>query len=457
MASRQSFLADDFRETPYWWEAWQPHDRDPMDVSRETHTAIVGAGYAGLCCALELARSGESVTVLEAGLPGSGASTLSGGQVTGGVNVGKSMKAGSTHDPARLEARLKEAAASYRFLETLLNREGIECDYRRAGRLAPAWTMEHLRKWQGRVDMLNAFTDSRVEMLSREALREELATDAYVGGVLIQGAGQLHPAKYYAGLLAVALTAGVRVCSQTPVTDMVREGAHYRLTTARGSLTAARVIIATNGYTGALSPALRRGIVPVVSHQIATQILPENLQHALIPQGRSVADTGRVTTYYRYSPDGQRFLFGGRARFYPLDRRQSARVLHQQMVARFPQLRDVPVSHSWGGRVAVTLDALPHIGQTAPECYYALGCNGSGITTMSWLGHRLARHLIENEPLEHSAFGTPLPGHPLYHGRPWFMPVLGSYYQWRDRRDRQRERRRHNALSSNPDGGHQDA
>ncbi|WP_457809067.1 NAD(P)/FAD-dependent oxidoreductase [Kushneria sp. EE4] len=441
MAPAQSFLADDFREAPYWWEAWQPHDSETRDVSRETHTAIVGAGYAGLCCALELARHGETVTVLEAGLLGAGASTLSGGQVTGGVNVGKSMTGRAALDPARVEARLTEAAAGYRFLESLIKREDIDCDYRRSGRLAPAWARAHLEKWQARIERLNALTDSDVQVLSREALREELATDAYVGGVLINGAGQLHPAKYYAGLLSAAQAAGVRLCSQTPVTDITREGAHYRLTTPQGRLDAARVIIATNGYTGALSPALRRGIVPVTSHQIATQILPEALQHALIPGKRSVADTGRVTTYYRYSPDGKRFLFGGRARFYPLNRRQSARVLHQQMVARFPQLHDVGVSFSWGGRVAVTLDALPHIGRTASECYYALGCNGSGITTMSWLGHRLARHLIEGEPLENSAFGTPLPGHPLYHGRPWFMPVLGSYYQWRDRLDRRQEER----------------
>ncbi|REC93822.1 NAD(P)/FAD-dependent oxidoreductase [Kushneria indalinina] len=441
MAPAQSFLADDFRETPYWWEVWQPHDSGTRDVSRETHTAIVGAGYAGLCCALELARHGETVTVLEAGLLGAGASTLSGGQVTGGVNVGKSMTGRAALDPARVEARLTEAAAGYRFLESLIKREDIDCDYRRSGRLAPAWTRAHLEKWQARIERLNALTDSDVQVLSREALREELATDAYVGGVLINGAGQLHPAKYYAGLLSAAQAAGVRLCSQTPVTDITREGAHYRLTTPQGRLNAARVIIATNGYTGALSPALRRGIVPVTSHQIATQILPEALQHALIPGKRSVADTGRVTTYYRYSPDGKRFLFGGRARFYPLNRRQSAGMLHQQMVARFPQLRDVSVSFSWGGRVAVTLDALPHIGRTASECYYALGCNGSGITTMSWLGHRLARHLIEGEPLENSAFGTPLPGHPLYHGRPWFMPVLGSYYQWRDRLDRRQEER----------------
>lgn len=442
MSKRSNVLAGDFQETPYWWEAWRPGDDAPVDLPSATGTAIIGAGYAGLCCALELARNGEDVTLLEAGLPGSGASTLSGGQVTGGVNVGKSMSGKGATDPRCVEARLREASAGYRFLESVIESEAIDCDYHRRGRLAPAWTQRHLTQWRGKLEKLNAFTDADAQELSRESLRAELDSEVYIGGVLINGAGQLHPAKYYAGLLDAVLAAGARLCSQAPVTAIRREGAHYRVETPRGTLEAARVVIATNGYTGPLTPTLRRGLVPVVSHQIATDVLPESLQRSLIPKRRSVADTGRVTTYYRYSPDGDRLLFGGRARFYPLDRRQSATILHRQMVERFPQLRDIKVSHSWSGRVAVTLDSLPHIGQTDAGCYFALGCNGSGITMMSWLGHRLARLLIEDEPLAQCAFATPLPGHPLYRGRPWFMPLLGSYYQLRDRLDKRSERAR---------------
>lgn len=439
MSSKKHMLSDDFRETPFWWEAWQPQDPAPAEVPSETGTAVIGAGYAGLCCALELAKAGETVTILEAGLPGIGASTLSGGQVTGGVNVGKSMSkrpGKATDNSSKNEAKLREAAESYRFLESLIDEHKINCDYHRRGRIAAAWTPQHLDQWEKRLPQLNALSGTDAYLLSREELREELDSDAYVGGILINHAGQLHPAKYYAGVLAAALTAGVLLCSNAPVTAIQREGASYRLTTARGTLKAARVVIATNGYTGHLTPQLRRCVVPVTSHQIATEVLSESLQQTLIPHYRSVAETGRVTSYYRYSPDRQRLLFGGRARFYTLTPRQSAAILYQQMVKRFPQLRDTRVSFSWGGRVAVTLDALPHMGQDANGCYYVLGCNGSGITMMSWLGHQLARHLIEQKPLELNAFGTPLPGHPFYTGRPWFMPLLGSYFQVRDRIDK---------------------
>jgi len=440
MAGNQSIFAEDFKPTPYWWEQWQPQDAAPEAVPREAEYLIIGAGYAGLCCALELAQQDKKVVILEAGLPGSGASTLSGGQVTGGINVGKTMSAkkGIRHsDGQRQRDMLLEAAEGYRFLEQLIAQHQIACDYRQTGRLAAAWIPAHLESWKKRLPLLNEVSQVNARLLSRDELRAELESPTYHGGVLIERAGLLNPALYYAGLLHAVRAAGVTVCSGSAVSRIEKAQAQYRVISGRGSVNARYVIIATNGYTGPEMAHLRARIVPVTSHQIATEPLPEPLRHSLIPHQRGVAETQRVTHYFRYSPDGSRLLFGGRARFYPLNRQQSARVLHQHMTQRFPQLRDVKVSYSWGGKVAVTLDYLPHIGQTPEGCFYAVGCNGSGVTMMSWLGHRLARHLLEETPLSSSPYGvSPLPDHPLYTGNTWFMPLLGSYYQLRDRLDK---------------------
>lgn len=440
MRGTESIFSEDFQEQPYWWSQWQPHDDAPLPVPREVEYAIVGAGYAGLCCALELAQHGKQVVVLEAGLPGSGASTLSGGQVTGGINVGKTMaskKGIRQRSDQHQRDMLREAAEGYRFLEQLIEQHHIVCDYRQTGRLAAAWIPEHLESWKKRLPLLNEVSQVNARLLSREELRAELDSPAYHGGILIQRAGLLNPARYYAGLLAAVRNAGVTVCSGSAVSQIEKQDAHYRVISGRGSVRARHVIIATNGYTGPEMAHLHARVVPVTSHQIATEPLPDALRKSLIPEQRGVAETQRVTHYFRYSPDGTRLLFGGRARFYPLNRRQSARVLYQHLTQRFPQLRDIKISHSWGGKVAVTLDYLPHIGQTPQGCFYAAGCNGSGVTMMSWLGHRLARHLIEQTPLHSSPYGvSPLPGHPLYTGNTWFMPLLGSYYQLRDRIDK---------------------
>jgi glycine/D-amino acid oxidase-like deaminating enzyme len=110
------------------------------------------------------------------------------------------------------------------------------------------------------------------------------------------------------------------------------------------------------------------------------------------------------------------------------------------MVERFPQMADVKVAYSWGGTVALTLDFLPHLGRTADGIHYALGCNGSGVVMMTYLGYKVARLILEGQAPEVSAYGTPMVTHALYHGKPWFMPALGSYYQIRDVIDKRRQR-----------------
>ena len=442
MSTRNQVFSSDFFDTPYWWKDWRPHDELMSDVPREVDVAIVGAGYAGLSCALELAKQGLLVVVLEADVPGIGASTLSGGQVSGGVNVGKApsgKKLDSSASEERQRALLTEASVSYDVFESILRENAIECSYVKAGRINAMWTDAHMAAWRKRIVNLNTYARAGAHMLSRDELRAELASDIYTGGVLLERAGQVHPSMMFAGLLAAARGAGVTVCSRAAVKSVACVGAQYGVETSRGALVSRHVVICTNGYTGAAMPDLQRRVVPVVSHQIATEELPADLQRSLIPKRRGISETRRVVNYYRYSPDGKRLLFGGRARFYNLDRRQSAAILHAQMVERFPQMADVKVAYSWGGTVALTLDFLPHLGRTADGMYYALGCNGSGVVMMTYLGYKVARLIVEGQAPETSAYGTPMVTHPLYAGKPWFMPALGSYYQIRDVIDKRRQ------------------
>ncbi|SOE93084.1 Glycine/D-amino acid oxidase [Burkholderia sp. D7] len=442
VSTSSQVFSSDFTDTPYWWKDWRPHDDLMSEVPSDVDVAIVGAGYAGLSCALEFAKHGLSVAVLEADVPGIGASTLSGGQVSGGVNVGKApsgKKLDSAVSEQRQQALLREAAASYGVFESILRDNAIDCAYLKAGRINAMWTDAHLAAWRKRIVNLNAYASAGARILSRDELRSELASGIYAGGVLLERAGQVHPSMMFAGLLAAARGAGATVCSKAPVKSVTRSGAGYRVETARGTLASRHVVICTNGYTGESMPDLKRRVVPVVSHQIATEELPADLQASLIPKRRGISETRRVVNYYRYSPDGKRFLFGGRARFYHLDRRQSGAILHAQMVERFPQMADVKVSYSWGGTVALTLDFLPHLGRTADGVHYALGCNGSGVVMMTYLGYKIARLILEGQAPESSAYGTPMLTHPLYRGKPWFMPALGSYYQIRDVIDKRRQ------------------
>jgi glycine/D-amino acid oxidase-like deaminating enzyme len=426
----------DFQTSPFWWEAYKPSVGDPVAVPKAARVAIVGGGYAGLSAALELAKHGVDAVVLERGALGEGASTRNGGAVSGGVNVGKGFSGKTVEvDPERAARMLSDAYDAFALVERLIAEERIDCFWQKRGRFQGAWTPAHFAYQQSRLASLNATAQSGAYLVPRERQREEIDSDYYYGGMVVERSASLHPALYYKGLLDACRRRDIPICADAAVHSITRNGAGWRVTTSRGAIEAGDVVIATNGYTGALTPRLRRRVVPIASHIITTEELPEDLARSLVPNGRTLSDTKRVLCYYRMSPDGKRMVFGGRARFTQADPLLCARVLHGYMTERFPQLAGVRVTHGWTGNTAFTLDALPHMGEDE-GLHYALGCNGSGIAMMTYLGHQTARKIARAANYA-CAFDSPdFPDHALYNGNPWFLPLVGSYYRLRDRLDR---------------------
>ena len=426
----------DFQAKPYWWEAYQPTAQDPVEIPARVRVAIVGGGYAGLSTALELARNGADCVVLEAAELGFGASTRNGGAVSGGVNIGKGFSGKKLdQDSSRAAAMLADGADAFGLIERLIAEEGIDCHWKKTGRFVGAWTPAHYAAQQKSVALLNGAAKSDAVMVPRARQREEIASDYYFGGMVVERAANLHPALYYKGLLDAARRRGVAVCALANVEHVTPHDSGFLVRTTRGAVQADEVVIATNGYTGDLTPNLKRRVVPIASHIIATEELPEDLARSLIPKQRTLSDTRRVLNYYRMSPDGKRMIFGGRPRFTQVDAKTSAPLLHRMMTDRFPQLRDARVTHAWTGNTAFTLDALPHMGRD-DGMHYLLGCNGSGVAVMTYMGWQTARKILglANQP---SAFDSEeFPDHPLYSGNPWFLPALGSWYRLRDRLDR---------------------
>jgi glycine/D-amino acid oxidase-like deaminating enzyme len=433
---RSDIFHPDFVPEPFWWEAYRPETVDLVEVPRSARVAIVGGGYAGLSAALELAKSGIDAVVLEAGALGVGASTRNGGAVSGGVNVGKSFSGRITAVDRNREARLlSDAADAFSLIERIIAEEAIACDWQQRGRFVGAWTPQHFAYQSKRLASLNAGAQSGAFMVPRERQREEIASDYYYGGMVVERSASLHPALYYKGLLDTSRRRGVPVCAEAPVRRIVATGNGWRVETGRGAIEAGDVVIATNGYTGDVTPALKRRVVPIASHIIATEELPDDLARSLSPKGRTLGDTKRVLTYYRMSPDGSRMIFGGRARFTAVEPPVSAAILYSYMTDRFPQLRGVRMTHGWTGNTAFTLDALPHMGRQ-DGLHYCLGCNGSGVAMMTYLGWQTARKIARAANYA-CAFDSPdFPDHPLYSGNLWFLPLLGGYYRFRDNLDR---------------------
>lgn len=425
----------DFKARPFWWEAYEPKALEIVDVPKQARVAIVGAGYAGISAAIELHKLGLDAVVVDADDPGFGASTRSGGQISGGVHVGKRYS-GKTNDD-ELKTLYTDAADSYNLIEKLIQDEKIECQWMKTGRFGGAWAPSHYKAMEKKVALLNQYTQSEAYMLPKERQREEIASDYYHGGMVVARSAHLHPALYYKGLLGVAEKRKVPICAKAPATKITQSGKGWRVETARGTVEAGDVIIATNGYTGDVTPQLKRRVVPVGSYIIATEELPQDLGHALIPKHRCISDTRRVLTYYRMSSDRKRMIFGGRAKFGFTDPVETAPVLYKFMTDRFPQLKGVKITHSWTGNVAFTFDEVPHMGKLE-GMHYALGCNGSGVAMMTYLGTQTARKIAGVANYK-CAFDKPeFPDHPLYNGDPkWLLPVVGRYFRTRDWIDRQ--------------------
>ncbi len=435
---KPSIFAPDFKEAPYWWEAADPAQASPPEtpaVPEKTDVAIVGGGYAGLSCALELARRNISCAVFDAEAIGYGASSRNAGMVSGGINVGKGIDLAATYGADRAKAMIDEAGQAYGHMEQILEREGIDARYQRFGRFVGAHSRQQFGMLERRAAWLAETSGQSVEVIPEPRQREEIGTDFYRGGIVVNRAGGLHPALYVRGLAEAASRAGASLIGHTRVEAISGAQGRFLLATPRGNVEAREVMIATNGYTGQVTPWIRRRLIPVASFIVATEELPEKVAAELIPKKRVIADTKRILYYFRLSPDGRRLLFGGRARFSQVGAKTSAPILHRFMTTVFPQLAETKLTHAWTGNVAFAFDFMPHLGMN-DGMHYAVACNGSGVIMQSWLGHQVALKIAGGTNRASAFDGLGFPTRPLYSGRPWFLPAVGAWYRLRDRVDR---------------------
>jgi len=267
----------------------------------------------------------------------------------------------------------------------------------------------------------------------RHEQRSQLGTDAYFGGVVFSAHCSVHPGKFHRELLRLALAEGVQVVGQCRVTRIARTASGFRVETAKGPVEARDVIVATNGYTTALTPWLQRRVIPIGSYIIATEELPEATIDTLFPGDRIASDTCKVVYYYRASPDRKRVLFGGRVSASETTPLAGAARLRQDMCRIFPELEGVGLSHAWSGTVAYSFDELAHTG-VHDGVHYAMGYCGSGVSMAPYLGMRAGQKVLGLQEGVTAFDGLPFPTRPLYQGKPWFLPAAVAWYRWKDQR-----------------------
>ncbi len=389
--------------------------------------AIIGGGYTGLAAARALARHGAEVTVLERHTIGWGASSRNGGFVLPGFKPDIEILARRL-GVAEARRLFELSVAAVRGLEALVAEEAIDCEYTRCGTVVLAARSGHLAGLERSRRFLREELGHETTVLGGSELRAEIGSARYHGGLLDPFAGSVQPALLVQGLARAAGRAGARLVEGAEVRRVARQGGEHLVTTATGTIRARDVRVATNGYTGAAVPALRRRVVPVGSYLIATAPLDAALAGRLVPRRRVLSDTKNLLYYFRLSPDG-RMVFGGRAAFTPTPVARSAEILARGMREVFPELAGVPVEYAWGGQVAFTLDQMPHAGRL-DGVHYALGYGGHGVAMATWLGERMGEALGGTGEIPRLT--TPFRAVPFYGGTPWFLPLVGGYYRVRD-------------------------
>lgn len=426
-------ITEDFKPQPYWWDAALPQDTRDAELPRQIDFLIVGAGYCGLCCALELAEYDASVAVIDADNLGSGASTRSGGMVTGGQKfvVSGAIRGVTQEKTAQMLAAARDSLTVF---GQRIEKYGLDAMYQRTGRIILAATSRHYQKLEKWAELLREQTNADTSLLQGDGLRAEVPGSRYAGGLLIPEYGGVHPAKYHQALRRAAAAKGVTLHSHAAATSIKPEGGGFRVDTRRGTIRARQVFVATNAYADGLLPFLRRRVIPVSSYIIATEPLSREAMDHYFPKRRMLSDTRKDLAYFRPSPDGTRILYGARPNLCDTDERTAAGQLHDQMCRIWPEAADLRVSHCWTGNVGMTVDRLPHTG-TIDGIHYATACNGSGVAMMSYLGTQSARkmlgmndHCIAFENLKFVAA-------PMYNGYPWFVPVAASWYRAKDALD----------------------
>ncbi|WP_437884041.1 NAD(P)/FAD-dependent oxidoreductase [Pseudomonas sp. LRF_L74] len=404
--------------------------RPELQGKAETDICVIGAGYTGLSTALFLLEHGFRVTVLEAAKVGFGASGRNGGQIVNSYS--RDIDVIERTVPARQAQLLGQMAfEGGRIIRERIDKYRIDCDLKNGGVFA-ALNSKQMGHLEAQKKLWERYGHNRLELLDARKIREMVATEAYIGGMLDMSGGHIHPLNLALGEASSIESLGGVIHEQSPAIRIER-GANPVVHTPRGCVRAKFVVVAGNAYLGNLVPELAAKSMPCGTQVITTEPLPDDLANSLLPQDYCVEDCNYLLDYYRLTAD-KRLIFGGGVVYGARDPANIEAIIRPKLLKVFPQLKDVKIDYAWTGNFLLTLSRLPQVGRIGDNIYYSQGCSGHGVTYTHLAGKVLAEAL-RGQAERFDAFAS-LPHYPFPGGQLLRVPfsALGAwYYTLRDK------------------------
>jgi glycine/D-amino acid oxidase-like deaminating enzyme len=421
------------QETCFWWaDAPPPKSYQDKILPERADVVVIGAGFTGTSAALRLAKGGAQVTLLEAETIGWGASSRNGGQALSCLHhTLTELIAQHGTDLAREMFRAAVRAADT--VARIVAEEQIDCDFTRNGNIEAASKPGHFERLKAEQETLARVVDYTVRIVPPQETASELGTDRYHGLLVNERSAGLQPAKFVQGMAVAADRAGADIHERTRATAIERNGSQtgsrFTVYTSRGMISAKEVFVAANAWSGGILPQFRGRVFPAESFVIATEPLPEDLAHRLIPNRRVVYDTKNLVAYYTLSREN-RMVWGGEGTATGLSARRNIETLRRGMLRVFPELKDAAPAYFWNGTLGLTLDHSAHAGQV-DGVWFSMCYVGHGVSLGTYLGEQMANAILGADhfnPFD----GLRIPRVPYYEGKAWFVNLGKAWYQFMD-------------------------
>jgi gamma-glutamylputrescine oxidase len=415
-----------------WYEATvgERPEYPALDGDAKADVVIIGGGFTGLSAAAHLAKSGTDVVLIDANRFGDGASGRNGGQLgTGQRGSLDDLEAAYGWTRAKALFDLAEEAKAHLLEFAQVN--AIDIDFM-PGQLSVAHKRRYVDDYRRYADYMGEKAGyATMTFMDAAETAERLGSTHYYGGIRDTGTGHIHPLKLVVGTARVAAEAGAKLYENTRSMSISSTGGKIRVTTPTGTITAEKSLVAVNAYGGELEPVSASHVMPIGSFIGATVPLPPD--SPVLPGGESVDDSRFVVRYFRKSRDN-RLLFGGREIYTVKDPKDIHIHIRRQIAEIYPALKDIEITHGWGGYVGITVPRKPFVREVMPGVISAGGYSGHGVMLSNFVGKLYAETIAGNRDrlkLFEELNIPPFPG-----GRRLRAPLLFLALNWFALRDR---------------------